>query len=109
MSLTQRDCLSCLSLFALGPRSSGTAQRNEPTWNRPLTWERNGRFLCRVALGAPSFLLSLTAFGPLGKYGGWGNFANFTDARRKLTSLYLRHSPFFAWTATVAETCSEFS
>ena len=63
-------------------RSSGTAQRNEPTWNRPLTWERMGVFYARVALGC-AFLSAVAD-----RFGLWG----------KVTA------PFLAWTATVAET-----
>src|SRR5258707_8457686 len=57
-------------------RSSGTAQRNEPTWNRPLTWERMGVFYARVALGCAFLSAVADRFGLWGKYGGWGKFSN---------------------------------
>jgi putative oxidoreductase len=105
MSLTQRDCLSCLSLSSLGPRSSGTKQRNEPTWNRPLTWERMDVFYARVALGCAFLSAVADRFGLWGKYGGWGNFANFTRYKAQVNSFIPAvTAPFFTWTATVAET-----
>ena len=105
MSLTQRDYLSCFSLSSLGPRSSGTAQRNEPTWNRPLTWERMGVFYARVALGCAFLSPVADRFGLWGKYGDWGNFANFTRYTAQVNSFMPAvTAPFLAWTATVAET-----
>jgi uncharacterized membrane protein YphA (DoxX/SURF4 family) len=105
MSLTQRDYLSCLLLSSLGPRSSGTAQLNGPTWNRPLTWERMGVFYARVALGCAFLSAVADRFGLWGKYGGWGNFANFTRYTAQVNSFMPAvTAPFLAWTATVAET-----
>src|SRR5258707_14470191 len=68
-------------------RSSGTAQRNEPTWNRPLTWERMGVFYARVALGCAFLSAVADRFGLWGKYGGWGEFSLFTRHRAPTESL----------------------
>lgn len=104
MSLIQRDYLSCLSLSSLGPRSSGTAQRNEPTWNRPLTCERMGVFYARATLGCAFLSAVADRFGLWGKYGDWGNFANFTRYTAQVNSFMPAvTAPFFAWTATVVE------
>jgi hypothetical protein len=81
-------------------RSSGTAQRNEPTRNRLLTWERVGVFYAPVALGCAFFSAVADRFGLWGKYGGWGNFANFTRYTAQVNFLPAVTAPFLAWTAT---------
>jgi hypothetical protein len=75
-------------------RSSGTAQRNEPTRNRLLTWERVGVFYARVALGCAFLSAVADRFGLWGKYGGWGNFANFTRYTAQVNSSCRGHCPF---------------
>ncbi len=91
-------------------RSSGTAQRNEPTWNRPLTWERMGVFYARVALGCAFLSAVADRFGLWGKYGGWGNFANFTRYTAQVNSSCLRSlSPFSRGRPRSRRHCSEFS
>ena len=85
--------------------SSGTAQRNEPTWNRRLTWERMGVFYARIALGCAFLSAVADRFGLWGKYGGWGNFANFTHYTAQVNSFMPAFIiPFLAWAGTVAET-----
>src|SRR5258708_6326669 len=85
-------------------RSSGTAQRNEPTWNRPLTWERMGVFYARVALGCAFLSAVADRFGLWGKYGGWGNFANFTRYTAQVNSFMPAFIiPFLAQAATATE------
>ena len=58
-----------------------------------------------IALGA-SFLSAVAdRFGLLGQYGGWGNFAAFTQYTAKvLAFLPAATVPFFAWAATLGET-----
>jgi putative oxidoreductase len=59
----------------------------------------------QLALGA-SFLSAVAdRFGLLGQYGGWGNMTNFTEYTAKVLAFMPASTvPFFAWTATAAET-----
>jgi putative oxidoreductase len=85
--------------------SSEHAQHNEPTSNRPLTWERMGIFYARIALGCAFLSAVADRFGLWGKYGGWGNFANFMRYTAQVNSFMPAFTiPVLAWTATVAET-----
>ena len=58
----------------------------------------------QLALGA-SFLSAVAdRFGLLGQYGGWGNMTNFTEYTAKVLAFMPASTvPFFAWTATAAE------
>ena len=59
----------------------------------------------RIALGAAFLSAVADRLGLWGKYGGWGNFAKFTEYTGQVNSFMPRFViPFLAWAATIAET-----
>src|SRR5215469_2270845 len=58
----------------------------------------------RIALGAAFLSAVADRFGLWGKYGGWRNFAKFTEYTGQVNSFMPAFMiPFLAWAATVAE------
>jgi putative oxidoreductase len=69
-----------------------------------LSLERLGPLYARIALGAAFLSAVADRFGLWGKYGGWKNFANFTEYTAQVNSFMPAFSiPFLAWAATMAE------
>jgi putative oxidoreductase len=63
-----------------------------------------GPLYARIALGAAFLSAVADRFGLWGKYGGWKNFANFTEYTAQVNSFMPALTiPFLAWTATIAE------
>ena len=66
--------------------------------------ERAGTLYARIALGAAFLSAVADRFGLWGKYGGWGNFATFTQYTAQVNSFMPAFIiPFLAWAATAAE------
>jgi uncharacterized membrane protein YphA (DoxX/SURF4 family) len=71
---------------------------------RGVTFERWALLYARVALGAAFLSAVADRFGLWGKYGGWGNFATFTQYTAQVNSFMPAFMiPFLAWAATAAE------
>lgn len=71
---------------------------------RGVTFERLAILYARVALGAAFLSAVADRFGLWGKYGGWGNFATFTQYTAQVNSFMPAFMiPFVAWAATAAE------
>ena len=71
---------------------------------RSVTFERLAILYPRVALGAAFLSAVADRFGLWGKYGGWGNFATFTQYTAQVNSFMPAFIiPFLAWAATAAE------
>jgi hypothetical protein len=87
-----------MSSLTTTKQSEATAARLQPL--QPLVIR-----YAQIALGV-SFLSAVAdRFGLLGQYGGWGNFATFTEYTAKVLSFMPAAAvPFFAWAATVGET-----
>jgi putative oxidoreductase len=69
-----------------------------------VTFERWAIFYARVALGAAFLSAVADRFGLWGKYGGWGNFATFTQYTAQVNSFMPAFIiPFLARAATAAE------
>jgi putative oxidoreductase len=69
-----------------------------------VTLERLAILYARIALGAAFLSAVADRFGLWGKYGGWGNFATFTDYTAQVNSFMPAFIvPFLAWAATAAE------
>ncbi|MGA9392443.1 MAG: DoxX family protein [Candidatus Sulfotelmatobacter sp.] len=70
-----------------------------------MNWEHAAILYLRIALGTAFLSAVADRFGLLGKYAGWGNFANFTKYTAEVNSFMPAFAiPFLAWIATVAET-----
>src|ERR1700683_2540889 len=68
------------------------------------TAERLAVIYARIALGAAFLSAVADRFGLWGQYGGWGNFATFTDYTAQVNSFMPAFiCPFLAWAATAAE------
>ena len=71
---------------------------------RVVTLERLAILYARIALGAGFLSAVADRFGLWGKYGGWGNFATFTQYTGQVNSFMPAFMiPFLAWAATAAE------
>lgn len=71
---------------------------------RGVTFERLAILYARVALGAAFLSAVADRFGLWGKYGGWKNFATFTQYTAQVNSFMPAFIiPFLAWAATAAE------
>jgi uncharacterized membrane protein YphA (DoxX/SURF4 family) len=69
-----------------------------------VTSERLAILYARIALGAAFLSAVADRFGLWGKYGGWKNFATFTDYTAQVNSFMPAFIiPFLAWAATAAE------
>jgi putative oxidoreductase len=69
-----------------------------------LGFDRLGTVYARIALGAAFLSAVADRFGLWGKYGGWGNFAVFTQYTAQVNSFMPAFIiPFLAWAATAAE------
>ncbi len=85
--------------------ASEALQTNEAKGTRTASWEWLGVRYVRIALGSAFLSPVADRFGLLGKYAGWGNFANFTRYVAQVNSFMPAFTiPFLAWTATLAET-----
>jgi uncharacterized membrane protein YphA (DoxX/SURF4 family) len=68
------------------------------------TSERLAILYARIALGTAFLSAVADRFGLWGKYGGWRNFATFTDYTAQVNSFMPAFIiPFLAWAATAAE------
>jgi uncharacterized membrane protein YphA (DoxX/SURF4 family) len=68
------------------------------------TSERLAILYARIALGVAFLSAVADRFGLWGKYGGWKNFATFTDYTAQVNSFMPAFIiPFLAWAATAAE------
>ena len=66
--------------------------------------ERLAVLYARIALGVAFLSAVADRFGLWGKYGGWKNFATFTDYTAQVNSFMPAFIiPFLAWAATAAE------
>src|SRR5580658_10105838 len=71
---------------------------------RTVAVERLAILYARIALGAAFLSAVADRFGLWGKYGGWGNFATFTQYTAQVNSFMPAFIiPFLAWAATIAE------
>jgi uncharacterized membrane protein YphA (DoxX/SURF4 family) len=87
------------TMLAGSPASPCAAKRI-----RGVTFERLAVLYARVALGAAFLSAVADRFGLWGKYGGWGNFATFTQYTAQVNSFMPAFMiPFLAWAATAAE------
>ena len=69
-----------------------------------LLLERGGVLYARIALGAAFLSAVADRFGFWGKYGVWGNFANFEQYAAQVNSFMPAFIiPFLAWAATASE------
>lgn len=69
-----------------------------------LLLERGGVLYARIALGIAFLSAVADRFGFWGKYGVWGNFANFEQYTAQVNSFMPAFIiPFLAWAATAAE------
>jgi putative oxidoreductase len=69
-----------------------------------VSFERLAILYARVALGGAFLSAVADRFGLWGKYGGWGNFATFTQYTAQVNSFMPAFIiPFLAWAATAAE------
>src|SRR5580658_3761524 len=69
-----------------------------------LRLEKLGALYARIALGMAFLSAVADRFGLWGKYGGWRNFANFTEYTAQVNSFMPAFTiAFLAWAATVAE------
>src|SRR5580692_10728640 len=69
-----------------------------------VTLVRVATLYARIALGAAFLSAVADRFGLWGKYGGWGNFAKFTEYAGQVNSFMPGFMiPFLAWAATAAE------
>ena len=85
-------------------RSSETSHRPAAKRTRAVTLEQLSILYARIALGAAFLSAVADRFGIWGKYGGWGDFANFTKYTAQVNSFMPAFTiPFLAWAATVAE------
>jgi putative oxidoreductase len=77
---------------------------NEAPSARILRLEKLGPLYARIALGAAFLSAVADRFGLWGKYGGWKNFATFTEYTAQVNSFLPAFTiPFLAWAATAAE------
>lgn len=73
-------------------------------FRRIVAAERLGIVYARITLGAAFLSAVADRFGLWGKYGGWGNFANFEKCTAQVNSFMPASMiPFLAWAATVAQ------
>jgi uncharacterized membrane protein YphA (DoxX/SURF4 family) len=71
---------------------------------RGIRFARLAILYARIALAAAFLSAVADRFGLWGKYGGWGNFAAFTQYKAQVNSFMPGFIiPFLAWTATAAE------
>ena len=87
------------------PFSPGPSQpENKAPSARTLRLKTLGPLYARIALGAAFLSAVADRFGLWGKYGGWKNFANFTEYTAQVNSFMPAFTiPFLAWAATAAE------